>query len=95
MFQITGRKRSALLKFLPALADRRFMNVNSLVDIATPTPFGWMITNQNSFDLNAVLAFQGQMLSLARALGSATAVAEHAAGTVDVQAAVPVPVRVA
>lgn len=94
MFQITERNPGAFLKFLLALADRLFMNVNSLVNAAVPTPFGWLIANQRSFDLNSVLAFQGQMLSLARALGSATAVTEPAASSDNEPVGVLVPLRV-
>jgi hypothetical protein len=49
------------------------MDLTSLIDTAAPTPFGWVITTQNEFDLASMVAFQTQLISLSRAFGPAKA----------------------
>lgn len=39
----------------------------SQIDIAAPTPFGWVLTTQEGFDLSSAIAFRSQLLSLAEA----------------------------
>ena len=73
------------------------MDVKTLIDTAVPTPFGWVIRTQEDFDLNAMLAFQGQLISLSRAFGPAVPVQEpvmaNSAIEADANAGVLVPVR--
>jgi hypothetical protein len=47
------------------------MDLNSMIETAAPTPFGWVITTQNEFDLHSMIAFQRQLLSLSGSLSQA------------------------
>jgi hypothetical protein len=42
------------------------MDPRTSVDIAAPTPFGWVITTQTDFDLNSILSFRSQLASLSK-----------------------------
>jgi hypothetical protein len=45
------------------------MELKSLIDTVAPSPYGWVITTQNDFDVRTMLQFQKQLLSLSRVLG--------------------------
>ena len=47
-------------------ADWEVMDPRTSVDIAAPTPFGWVITTQTDFDLNTILSFRSQLASLSK-----------------------------
>ena len=78
MLQISGTFRD-LLKFFGSTADKLTMDISALIQIAVPTPFGWVITTEEDVDLDKVLAFQGQLLALARVCGTAVPVADAVA----------------
>jgi hypothetical protein len=45
------------------------MDLKSMIDTAVPTPYGWMIMTQREFDLEAMISFQKQLISLSNAFG--------------------------
>ena len=57
------------------------MELKPLIDSVAPTPFGWVITTQDNFDLNSMLAFRSQLLSLSRAFGPSTTPRTEVAAT--------------
>lgn len=64
-------------------AEKVIMDLTSLIDTAVPTPFGWVMTTQKEFDLEMMIAFQKQLVSLARACGTSNVPApEPVAGEV-------------
>jgi hypothetical protein len=66
------------------------MDLNTLIDTAVPTPFGWVLTTQPSFDLAAMASFRSQLLSLSRNFGKIAPVAD---ATVEAQVEVPVLIK--
>ncbi len=59
------------------------MDFKTFIDTAAPTPFGWVITTQNAFNLTSMLAFRNQLLSLSRAV-EAVAPSPSDAGRVEI-----------
>ena len=60
------------------------MQAKNFLDTAVPTPFGWVITTQQDFDLTTMLAFRNQLLSLSRGAGTKTSVPAEAKQEVPV-----------
>ena len=58
--------------------------MNTVVKATVPTPFGWLITGQESFNLDSMLAFTKQLASLSKGLGTSTAIEESAPVLVSV-----------
>lgn len=99
--------RAGGLKESDATADMGFMDVKTVVQKTAPTPFGWVISAQKEFDLEAILGFQGQLVALSRAFEPAIPVTAKAFAGEPVETVleqdaldrllecVPVPVRAA
>jgi hypothetical protein len=82
------------LKFQRPSADKEFMDIKTLIKTAFPTPFGWVIQSQQDVDLEATLAFQGQLISLAQICGPVVPTSEPLfRERVNVEAGVLVPMR--
>ncbi len=71
------------------------MDPKPLIDSVAPTPFGWVITTQNDFDLSSMIAFRSQLISLARAFGTGASNSAPDTATVGEETSVPVPLRAA
>jgi hypothetical protein len=72
------------------------MDLRTAVDIAAPTPFGWVITTPSDSDLSTILSFRGQLASLSKYFEnqkSDTEIASEAKAEVDEEMLQPVYVR--